>query len=326
VTAWLVRRLAASIAIVFAVVTLTFLLLHLMPGRPFMPPEGRFVDSAATASLRERFGLDQPPVVQYARYLTALLHGDLGYSYYQRRPVTSAIADALPNTLLLAAVALVLDLGLGLLLGVYQAAHAGRPSDTVLGQISLFFYSVPIFWLALVLLLVFGEWLRWFPVGGTGDPVICPVFVGARCVVDRLWHLVLPAATLGLVGVGGTARYQRAALLEVLSQDFIRAARAKGLSERRVVLVHALRNALLPFITLFGLTLPFFLTGAVLVETVFAFPGIGKLAADALSARDYPLVSATTLYAGILVVSGSLIADLLYVAADPRIRVTEAAA
>jgi peptide/nickel transport system permease protein len=321
VSAWLVRRVAASIAIILAVVTFTFVLLHLAPGRPFLPGAERPMDPAVAAHLRREFGLDQPLGVQYVKFLGALAHGDLGESFALHRPVAAALGDAIPNTLLLAGSALVLDLALGLALGVYQAVRAHRLPDVGLGYATLFVGSMPTFWLGLVLLLVFGEALHWFPVGGVVNPVVHDALPWAGRVADRLWHLVLPAATLGCVGAAGTARYQRAAMLEVVGQDYVRTARAKGLPERRVVLVHALRNALLPLVTLFGLSFPFLLTGAVLVETVFAWPGMGKLAADAIFRRDYPVVLATAMTASAMVVLGNLVADVLYAVADPRIRV-----
>ena len=315
------RRLAASIAMVFAVVTITFVLIHLAPGTPFLPDDERALDPAVLARLRAQFGLDQSLPVQYAKYLAALSRGELGESFSLRRPVADALADAIPHTLTLAGAALLIDFLLGLALGVYQAVRARRLGDVVFGNVALLFNSMPTFWLGLVLLLLFGQWLRWFPVGGLGDPVLCPMVTGAHCALDRLWHLALPALTLGLVGAAGTARYQRAAVLEVIGQDYVRTARAKGLRERRVVLVHALRNAMLPFITLFGLAFPFLLTGAVLVETVFAWPGMGRLSVTAIFQRDYPVVTAAALGASVMVVLGSLLADLLYAIADPRIRV-----
>src|SRR5207302_1899403 len=175
---------------------------------------------------------------------------------------------------------------------------------------------MPTFWLGLVLLLVFGQWLHVFPVGGMRDPVLCPSVTSARCLGDLLWHLTLPALTLGLVGAAATARYQRAAMLEVAGQDYVRTARAKGLRERRVLLVHALRNALLPFITLFGLAFPFMLTGAVLVERVFAWPGMGRLSVAAIFQRDYPLVTGAALVASGVVVLGSPVAVVLYAPAE----------
>jgi peptide/nickel transport system permease protein len=323
VTAWLVRRVAASVAIVFAVVTVTFLLIHLAPGQPFVPGAETPIDPAVMIELRQRLGLDQPLPVQYAKYLGALAHGYLGESFALHRPVADALADAIPNTLVLTGAALAMDLLLGLALGVYQAVHARRLPDVGVGYATLFLNSVPTFWLGLLVLLVFGEWLRWFPVGGVVNPVMHASLPWAGRVADRLWHLALPALTLGCVGAAGTARYQRAAMLEVIGQDYVRTARAKGLRERRVVLVHALRNAMLPLVTIFGLSFPFLLTGAVLVETVFAWPGMGKLAADAIFRRDYPVVMAASICACVLVVLGSLLADVLYALADPRIRVQD---
>jgi peptide/nickel transport system permease protein len=323
VTAWLVRRVAASIAIVFAVVTFTFVLVHLAPGRPFVPGAETPMDPAVVVELRRQFGLDQPLLVQYVKYLGALARGQLGQSFALHRPVADVLTDALPNTLILTGAALGIELLLGLALGVYQAVYARRLPDVGLGYATLFLNSVPVFWLGLLLLLVFGEWLRWFPVGGVVNPVVHDSLPWAGRVADRLWHLTLPALTLGCVGAAGTARYQRAAVLEVIGQDYVRTARAKGLRERRVVLVHALRNALLPLVTLFGLSFPFLLTGAVLVESVFAWPGLGRLSVEAIFRRDYPVVMAAAICASGLAVLGNLVADLLYAVADPRIRVQE---
>lgn len=319
--AWLVRRLAAAIAIVFAVVTLSFIVIHASQGSPFLPGNTQDLDPATLARLQREWGTDRPLAEQYVLYLRNLLQGNLGRSFALRRPVADALGDALPNTFTLGFTALVIDFALGLALGIYQAVRERRVGDIALGNAALFVNSMPTFWLGLVLLLVFGQWLRWFPVGGKTDPVLCPTLDSLRCVADLGWHLVLPALTLGLVGAAGTARYQRAAMLEVIRQDYVRTARAKGLRERRVLLVHALRNALLPFITLFGLAFPFLLTGAVLVETVFAWPGMGRLAVTAIFQRDYPVVTGAALVTSTMVVLGNLIADVLYAIADPRIRV-----
>ncbi len=319
--AWLVRRLAASIATVLAVVTLTFFLIHLAHGTPCGPSDGPPVPPEVCAGLRRQFGLDQPLIVQYGRYLRALLHGEFGVSFAQHRPVSAAFRDAMPNTLVLAGAALLVDFAVGLALGVYQAARARRFGDIALGNAALFLNSMPTFWLGLVLMLVFGLWLHWLPVGGMNDPARCPRVDTLDCLADLLRHLVLPALTLGLVGAAGTARYQRAATLDVIGQDYVRTARAKGLRERRVWLHHILRNALLPFITLVGLAFPFLLTGAVLVEWVFAWPGMGWLSVNAVLSRDYPMVTAAALVASVMVALGNLLADVLYVVADPRIGV-----
>lgn len=319
-TAWLVRRLAASAAIVFAVVTLTFALVHLAPGRPFRSGGERVLDPSVFAEFERRFCLDCPLLLQYAAYLRAVARGDLGISYGQRRPVAHALRDAIPNTLVLAGAALVIDFLLGLAIGVYQAIRRNRLADVALSQTTLFLYSVPTFWLGLALVLVFAVGLGLFPAAGMHDAALPRSAAWPVRFVDLLWHLTLPALTLGIVGAAGTARYQRAALLEVLGQDFIRTARAKGAREWRVMRHHALRNALLPVITLFGLAFPFLLTGAVLIETIFSWPGMGRLAVDAIFRRDYPLVTATTMIAAIMVVLGNLLADVLYAVADPRIR------
>jgi peptide/nickel transport system permease protein len=314
---WLLRRIVASVAIIFAVVTFIFILIHLAPGKPC----SETLDPRVCDQLIRQFGLDKPVAVQYWRYLVELAHGNLGVSFSLRRPVWDALAETIPFTLQLAGVALLLDFLIGLGLGIYQAGRVNRLPDIVLGNATLFVYSLPTFWLALILLLVFGEKLGWFPVGGSGDPVLCPAVDTLYCVADRLWHLILPATTLGLVGAAGTARFQRAAMLEVASQDYIRTARAKGLPERQIVLRHQLRNALLSFITRFGLAFPFLLTGAVLIETIFAWPGMGRLAFEAILTRDYPLVTATALFASSVVVAGNLLADILLGVADPRLRV-----
>ena len=321
--AWLARRLAASIGIVIAVVTLTFVVVHLAPGSPCGGDSDRPVDPGVTERCEERMCVTCPLPVQYARYVTAVARGDLGDSFRERRPVRAVLADRIPATLLLVGAALAIDFLLGAALGVYQAIRRNRWADVVLSQTTLFLYSVPTFWLALGAVLVLAVWLGVFPTGGISDPTLGPSTHWLVRAADVLWHLVLPATTLGLVAAAGTARYQRAALLDVLSQDFVRTARAKGVAERRVVLHHALRNALLPLITLLGLSLPFLLTGAVLIEHVFSWPGMGRLAAQAVATRDYPVVIAATMLAGIMVAVGNLVADLLYAAADPRIRLRE---
>ncbi|HYL55496.1 MAG TPA: ABC transporter permease [Gemmatimonadales bacterium] len=318
---WVVRRIAASIAIVWAVVTLTFILIHAAGGSPGLPENSQGVDQQTIARIRREFGLDRPLPVQYVLYFRNLARGNMGVSFKLGRPVADALADAIPHTFVLAFAALLIDFAVGLALGVYQAVRERSVGDVVLGNIALFVNSMPTFWLGLVLLLLLAQWLHVFPAGGLNDPVLCPRFDSFPCVLDFCWHLTLPALTLGLVGAAGTARFERAAMLEVIRQDYVRTARAKGLAERRVLLVHVLRNALLPFITLVGLAFPFLLTGAVLIETVFAWPGMGLLAVNAIFQRDYNVVTGAAIVTSTMVVLGSLIADLLYAIADPRIRV-----
>jgi len=314
-------RLLQAVAIVFLVGTLTFLLLQLAPGDPLSSTSSSLlVPRTVVEQQRRAFGLDRPILEQYVRYLGNLARGDFGYSYREHRPAWHAIRDRLPNTLLLAAAALVVTFGLGIGLGVAQGLRAGSRVDDVLSLVSLTVYSTPVFWLGIVLLLLFGETLRWLPVSGATDPVVYDQLSLLAQAWDRIRHLTLPAVTLGAIGAAATARFQRAAMLDVIRQDFIRTARAKGLAERTVVLRHALRNALLPVITLFGLAFPLLLGGTVLVETVFAWPGMGKLTVDAIHGRDYFVVTGAAVLAAVMVVLGNLLADILYRVLDPRTR------
>jgi peptide/nickel transport system permease protein len=244
----------------------------------------------------------------------------LGYSHSMHRYVGDVIAEVLPRTLLLMGVALVASFLLGIAVGVLQAVRRGSWVDRSASSVLLFFYSIPDFWLALMALLAFAYWIPIFPTGGMIDQVMHDYLSLGGRVRDVLAHLVLPSLTLALLSAAGIARYQRAALLDVLPQDFVRTARAKGLAERTVVLKHALRNALLPVITLLGLSLPALVGGTFFIEKVFSWPGMGYLAANAIAARDYDLVSGTVIVGGIVVALGSLVADLLYAAADPRLR------
>ncbi len=315
------RRLAQGVIVIFAVATLVFVLLRVAPGDPLtVLGEQPQLSPAAVDRLRRTFGLDQPVPVQYVRYLANLARGEFGVSLTQHRPVLTAIGDALPNTLLLAAAALLVDFAVGIGVGIVQGARGRSRTDAVLSLVTVTLYSTPVFWLGLVLLVLFGQTLGWFPAGGTIDPIGHWSLPLAGRLLDRLRHLVLPALTLGLAAAGYTARHQRSAMLEAIGQDFVRTARAKGLRERTVVLRHALRNALLPTITLAGIAFPVLLSGTVLVETVFSWPGMGRLAADAIGRRDYPMVTGAAILAAAMVVLGSLLADLAARLADPRIR------
>jgi len=318
---YVVGRLAQAGVTVAFVATVTFALIHLAPGDPFT---AALNDPAISADIRAHwravYGLDRPLYEQYGRYLASVARGDLGWSVSLHEPVSHALGRALPNTLLLMGTALLLSFAAGVALGVVQAARPGSWADRVLGGTSLFFYALPEFWLALMMMLVFAYRLALFPVGGMADALMYEYYTPWQKVLDRLHHLVLPAATLALLLTAGVARYQRAALLDVGGEDFVRTARAKGLSERRILLRHSLRNALLPVITLFGVTVPALVGGAVFVEKVFAWPGMGLLAVSAIMTRDYWLVTACVVVVSAMVALGSLAADLLYAAADPRLR------
>ncbi len=316
-----VARLLQAAAVVLLVATLTFVLLHVAPGDPLATlGESRSVPPEVVAQMRRNLGLDQPLYVQYGRYLANLARGDFGVSFSLHRPVWDAFRETVPHTLLLTAAALLVDFTVGIGLGVVQGTRAGSRLDRVLSATTLTLFSMPVFWLGLMLLLLFGQTLGWFPVGGMRDPVAGALRSPLGQLLDLLRHLTLPALTLGLVGAAGTARYQRSALLEIIGLDYVRTARAKGLSERIVLFRHALRNSLLPAITLLGLSLPALLSGTVLVETVFAWPGMGRLSADAIFRRDYPVVTGAAILAAAMVVAGNLLADALYHAVDPRTR------
>ena len=235
--------------------------------------------------------------------------------------MSALIGRAFPNTLLLAGTALAVSFAVGIAVALVQIARRSRLVDGTLGGSALVLYSLPDFWLAQVALLVFAYWLPVFPAGGLVDPVIHPYLGTAGAIADRVRHLILPMLTLAALSAGGVARFQRAALLGVANDDYLRTARAKGVPEWQVISRHALRNAVLPVITLFGLSLPGFLSGTVFVEKIFAWPGIGSLAVDAVASRDYPVVVACAVMGSVLVVSGSLVADLLSAIADPRLRV-----
>lgn len=307
------RRLATLVPLVLLVVTLTFIVVQAAPGsyadtidNPRLSPESREL-------VRARYGLDRAPLEQYLSWIRAVLSGDLGVSFLYKEPVSRVLAQALPPTLLLAGSALVLDLLLGLALALAAARRPFGPADRITSLLSLGLYGVPSFWLAGIFILVFSLLLGWFPPSHMHS-------VGSHGLLDLLHHLALPALCLGLVGAAGTARYLRSTLLDVRSSRFMLAARARGLPRWRLLLVHALRPALLPVVTLLGLSLPVLVSGSVVIETVFSWPGMGLVTYNAARARDIPLILGATLVGTVAVILGSLAADLLYAVADPRAR------
>jgi peptide/nickel transport system permease protein len=315
------RRLGQAAVIVAIVAAIAFLLIHLAPGDPFSAIlDNPNVAEKVRTTLRAQYGLDRPLAEQFVRYVNALAHGELGWSFSHDQPVSEVLASALPNTLLLMSVALVGSFVLGILVALVQVARRGTFTDHALSGITLFFFSMPDFWLGILALLAFTYWLPIFPVGGAVDPVMHEFLgLGGR-IMDRLRHLALPSITLILLASASVARFQRAALLDVLPADYIRTARLKGLTERQVLARHALRNALLPIITLVGLSFPALLTGAFFIEKIFAWPGMGYAVVNAIGSRDYPLVVGGVIIGSIMVTVGSLLADLLYAWADPRLR------
>lgn len=314
------RRLLFAVPLVLGIVTVTFFVAHLAPGDPvelYLDPLGQ-ADPGVAERVRVERGLDEPIHVQYAAWLARSVRGDFGQSFLHRRPVRELVAETVPYTLLLVFGALVVDAMLGVGLGIVSAVRRGSRLDRFITVGSLTVYAVPGFWLALMLILVFSVHLGWFPTSGATSLGYEELSLGGK-LLDRLRHLVLPVAVLGLAGAAATARYMRASLLDVLSEDYVAAARASGFPERTVILRYALRNALLPIITLYGMGLPFLLGGATIIETIFAWPGMGRLTVDAVAARDYPIILATTTVAAVLTVLGNLAADIGYAAVDPRV-------
>ncbi len=318
-------RVAVAVTTVVLVLTATFAALHLTPGDPVRLYLGPSAGEAVVAATRHAEGLDRPLPVQYVDWLVRFATGDWGASIAQQRPVTRVLGDAVAPTLALVGASLLLTYIAGILVGAFQAARRRSALDTALTALTSVVYALPSYVLALGLVLVFayvaalGGWPAWlrFPAFGAASVGADFLPPGAR-VMDRVRHLVLPVATLAAIGAAGTARYVRGAVLEALRQPFVKAARAKGLGEARVLLAHALRNALVPVITLLGLQLPALFSGVVFVETIFGWPGMGRVTVQAVLARDYPVVMASTAVFATLVVAGNLLADLLARLADPR--------
>lgn len=318
-TGFLLRRLAASLLLLLLVLTVTFCVLQIIPGDPLPISETERLSAAQQENLRRIYGLDRPPLERYLGWLSAMLRGDWGISISQQRPVTAAIAEALPATLLLASAALGVELGAGLLLGVTAARRRGRAADHAIRIVFLFLYSQPVFWLGLMTILLFSYLWPVLPAGHMRSVDVGDMGPVARNV-DLLRHLVLPALVLGLSQAGATARYVRGSLLEVLGRDYIRTARAKGLSERRVVWVHGMRNALVPVLQVLALSFAALLSGSMVTEVVFSWPGLGRLIFAAVLSRDVPLILGVTAFTAMLVLVGNLLADVLHAVADPRVR------
>jgi peptide/nickel transport system permease protein len=315
----LLRRLAASLLLLLLVVSLTFFLVHLIPGDP-TNREGNGLTAAQRHRLREMYGLDRPLPEQYLSWLSSVaLRQDWGTSLSQQRPVSAALMEALPATGILALAALIVEYTFALLLGIAAARRPGSGLDHGIRIGGLLVYSLPLFWLALMAILLFSYILPVLPASHMRS-VDADLLSPGRRVLDMAWHLILPALVMGLGIAGGTARFVRARMIEVLSQDYIRTARAKGLSEARVLWVHALRNAAVPIVQLFAVTLPGLLSGALMVEVIFAWPGLGQLTFNAILARDYPLILAGTAFTATLVILGTLVADLLQAWLDPTVR------
>jgi peptide/nickel transport system permease protein len=309
------RRLVEAVPTLLLVTVLSFVLLRLVPGGPVTAMLGDLATPQLIAQITHSLGLDKPIYVQYVIWLGQILHGNFGYSYTVHASVLQLIGQNLPRTLLLVVTAIVISHVLAIAAGIYQATHRNSWLDHVLTGVIYFLYSMPTFWLGIILVSIFAYKLGWLPSGGITNPTDLHPTLGAL-----LAHLVLPVATLVLVTMAGWSRYVRTSMSEALVQDYIRTAQAKGVSQRGILVRHAFKNALLPLITLVGLSLPFLFSGSVIIESVFNYPGMGLLFWDAAGARDYPILQGIVLVIGVLTVLGVLLADVLYGWADPRIR------
>ena len=317
---YILRRILQAIPVVVGVVILNFTLLHLAPGDPAMV----FVGEAGGATeeilkeVRKQFGLDKSLMEQLFIYGRKVLMGDLGFSYFQGKPVLELILEKIPATILLILTAIFLAVTLGVLTGVIVAQRPTSLGSSFITVLSLFGFAMPVFWLGIMLILAFSLYIPLFP----GHGMITVGLTGGVWILaqDVLHHLVLPAFTLAIIYIAQYSRLSRASMLEVIGSDYVRTARAKGLSERMVIYKHALRNAILPIITVFGIQLGHLLAGAILVETVFTWPGMGRLMFDGILRRDYPLIMGILIFSSVLVIVANLITDLLYGVLDPRIR------
>jgi peptide/nickel transport system permease protein len=319
--AFLARRLGKASLVVLGVVVLNFLLIRLAPGDPALVIAGQSgaADEQFIAQLRAQFGLDRPVAEQLWIYVSGVATGDLGVSHRQQRTVASLILERLPATLLLTGAAFLFAVGAGVAMGAWAARRVGGWGDSAITVLALTFYATPLFWVGLMLVLLFSVQLEWLP--SFGMSTVGANLTGLAAALDVGKHLLLPALTLGLFYMAIYARLTRASMLEVADQDFVKTARAKGVPEARVQRAHVLRNALLPVITFAGIQAGQLIGGSILVETVFAWPGIGRLAFDALLQRDYQLLLGVFLCTSVMVIAFNLVTDLLYALVDPRVEV-----
>ncbi len=314
------RRLIQAVPLLVVISILTFGIIEIAPGdaaQMYIDPD-KGADPGYIAQVRESLGLNRPVYIRYSAWLVKTLQGDLGFSLRTRRPVTLEIGDRLPNTLLLGAVSLLLSIIIAVPIGIVSALYRYSILDYILSTLALVGISVPVFWVALLLLQVFSIQLNWLP--GVGMHSVREHYQGWDATVDVIRHMILPATVLSLAQTASWSRYQRSALLEVLGQDYIRTARAKGMREYRVIGLHALRNALIPTVTLIGLSVPTIVTGAFITETIFGWPGMGRLGVESINGRDYPIIMAVTMLSSLLIILGNLLADVAYAWVDPRIR------
>jgi len=309
---YLSGRFTGMVIVMLIVAVLVFFITRLAPGDPAAIMLGDQATAADIAKLRAQYGLDKPMLVQFGFWLKELAHGNLGQSIFLQMPVTEALASRTEPTFFLTIFAVALACLIGIPCGIVSAVWRGRAVDQIFTGVAMLGASIPSFWFGLILMQIFAVKMGWFPVAGYGDP-------GAP-LLDRLHHLLLPAVVLGVLNSALIIRFTRASMLDVLSDDYVRTARAKGLNERRVILRHALRNALIPVVTVIGLTAALMIGGAVVTETVFGLPGVGNLVVSAVQRRDYPVIQGALLAIAVIYVLINLAIDLLYTLIDPRVR------
>lgn len=309
---YILKRLGGGLIVMFVVATMVFVIVRVIPGDPAAIMLGPDATAADVASLRERMGLDEPLPVQYAVYLGSTLIGDLGQSIFLNRPVLQAIAERAEPTLCLTLMSIVIAILIGVPAGIVSAVNRGRVLDQATLGVAMLAASVPSFWLGLLFIQKFSVDLGWFPVAGYGDP-------GAG-FLERMRHLVLPSIVLGLLSSALITRFTRGSMLDVLGEDYVRTGRSKGLGERAVIMKHAFRNALIPILTVIGLSMALLLGGAVVTETVFGLPGIGNLVVSAVLRRDYPVIQGALIVIAAIYVMVNLLIDLAYLLVDPRVR------
>jgi len=321
--AYALRRLLGAIPVVFIGITITFFIIHFAPGDPascFLTPT---MSIGSQEIIIERFGLNHPVHIQYFKWLCRIIfHFDFGNSFNNGRPASDIILDALPSTLLLTGLSLIFGLIIGTLLGILSAIHKGTSIDRLLTTVMLFFYSMPAFWIGLMLLSLFGIKFNLFPASQL-KPVFHDQLSYVARILDYSKHLALPVITLGLAISATFYRYARTSMIESLNSDYITAAKARGIKRCRVVFIYGLRNALIPLISLLGLAIPLLFSGAVIIEVIFSLPGMGRVMVDAVLSRDYPIILASSTLAFISVIIGNMLADIAYAIADPRIRLKE---
>jgi len=328
---YFIKRLLMLIPVLLGVSIIAFSLTHLAPGDPARAMAGEHASIQTINAIREKYGLNKPLYIQYGIWLKDVLHGDLGYSIISHEHVTKEILDRFPNTFELTVMAMIFAIIIGIIAGIISASKQYSILDYTSMGIALFGVSMPVFWLGIMLMMIFGVYLRWLPIAGridtfvsfhkiTGFYILDSIITGNfSALVNILRHLILPSIALATIPMATIARVTRSSMLEVLRQDFIRTERAKGLSERIVIYRHAVRNAMIPVVTVIGLNFGLLLAGAILTETVFSWPGIGRYVVQGVYARDYPVVQGCVLFFAFVFVAVNLVTDIIYLYIDPRI-------